>query len=300
MNNPLMYVDENGEFWHIIIGALVGGVINLIANWDNVDGFWDGLATFGVGAGTGALVATTGGAGAGFWAVAGVSAGGGAIMGATNNIVAQTGQNFSGFGEVDWGKVWTSAGISGVAGFAGGATGYWAANASILVNNVNSPILRSAVVSPIAAGAGHVAGGTTAGLLQGQSFGEALENSFEGVWGSMAMGLAIGVTTTIAVSYANGINPVTGRELNNQQNISKWNYGDHKSQAKWENQMKQRGWNEQQINEAILFGKPYPAINNINLNNGATRYVHPSTGRSIVIDNVTGNILHIGGDGFLY
>ena len=213
MNNPLVYVDENGEFWHIIIGALVGGIINLVANWDNVDGFWDGLATFGVGAGSGALIAATGGAGAGFWTVTGVAAGGGALTGATNSIVAQTGANFSGFEQVDWRQVGSSSLIGGAAGFAGGAAGYWAANASILVNNVSNPILRSAVVSPIAAGAGHVAGGTTAGLLQGQSFGEAFANSFEGIGKSMAMGLGIGVTTTIAVSYASGINPFNGKNM---------------------------------------------------------------------------------------
>jgi hypothetical protein len=34
--------------------------------------------------------------------------------------------------------------------------------------------------------------------------------------------------------------------------------------------------------------------------NGATRYVNPTTGRSVVIDNVTQEVLHVGGDGFLY
>ena len=83
-------------------------------------------------------------------------------------------------------------------------------------------------------------------------------------------------------------------------NKPSWNYGDHKSQAKWENQMKQRGWTVQQINEALYSNDSYSAPNNISPNNGATRYVHPTTGRSIVIDNVTGRILHVGGDGFLY
>ncbi len=29
LNNPLKYTDENGEFWHLIIGAVVGGCTNL-------------------------------------------------------------------------------------------------------------------------------------------------------------------------------------------------------------------------------------------------------------------------------
>lgn len=64
--------------------------------------------------------------------------------------------------------------------------------------------------------------------------------------------------------------------------------------------MSRRGWTEQQINEAMISGKQYSAPNNINPNNGATRYVHPNTGRSVVIDNTTGSILHVGGDEFKY
>ncbi len=29
LNNPLKYTDEYGEFWHIVIGAAIGGIINL-------------------------------------------------------------------------------------------------------------------------------------------------------------------------------------------------------------------------------------------------------------------------------
>jgi hypothetical protein len=116
----------------------------------------------------------------------------------------------------------------------------------------------------------------------------------------MALGGALGVATTLGVSYANKVSPWTGKALTKQHDVSKWEYGDHKSQTKWENQMKQRGWTEQQIDEAILSGKPYPTPNNINPDNGAIRYVHPTTGRSVVIDNVTGSILHVGGDGFKY
>ena len=64
--------------------------------------------------------------------------------------------------------------------------------------------------------------------------------------------------------------------------------------------MAQRGWTNEQITEALQTGESFSAVNNINLGNSATRYVHPTTGRSVVIDDVTREIIHVGGDGFLY
>lgn len=56
----------------------------------------------------------------------------------------------------------------------------------------------------------------------------------------------------------------------------------------------------QQITEAISQGKQYKAVNMVNKSNGATRYVHPVTGRSVVVDDVTKELLQVGGDGFLW
>jgi RHS repeat-associated protein len=80
----------------------------------------------------------------------------------------------------------------------------------------------------------------------------------------------------------------------------KSNLGDNKSSEKWQNQMEQRGWTPQQIDDAIAKGERFPAPNNINPENGATRYVNPDTGRSVVVDNKTGAVIHVGGDGFKY
>lgn len=61
-------------------------------------------------------------------------------------------------------------------------------------------------------------------------------------------------------------------------------------------QMARRGWTEAQIVEALRTqgiptrGKKGPA----------TRYVHPRTGRSVVVDAATGEVFHVGGDGFEY
>ncbi|MDE3234527.1 MAG: hypothetical protein KGO81_01140 [Bacteroidota bacterium] len=79
-----------------------------------------------------------------------------------------------------------------------------------------------------------------------------------------------------------------------------WKYGDFKSETKWKNQFEQRGWTEDQVSEAIKYGKSYDAVNNVHPENGATRYVHPTTGQSIVVDNVTKELIHVGGPGFKY
>ncbi|MFO1430578.1 MAG: colicin E5-related ribonuclease [Candidatus Competibacteraceae bacterium] len=79
-----------------------------------------------------------------------------------------------------------------------------------------------------------------------------------------------------------------------------WKLGGFKPHEKWQSQMAKRGWTEQQINEAIAAGAKKPAQNFINKDNSATRYVHPETGRSVVIDDVTGEVIHVGGDGFKY
>jgi hypothetical protein len=97
------------------------------------------------------------------------------------------------------------------------------------------------------------------------------------------------------VSSADG-----GPMVNVHNQCNKWKFGDHKSDTKWKNQMNNRDWTNQQIDEAIAEGPGVPAENMVNPGNSATRYVHPSTGRSVVVDNVTNEILHVGGDGFLY
>lgn len=75
MNNPLRYVDKDGEFLHIIIGAIIGGTANLIykAVSGQLHSFKDGFAAFGIGAVAGGLGAATGGA---IFAAAGGAAGG--------------------------------------------------------------------------------------------------------------------------------------------------------------------------------------------------------------------------------
>lgn len=56
-------------------------------------------------------------------------------------------------------------------------------------------------------------------------------------------------------------------------------------------QMRKRGWTEKEINEAL---ENKPGIPAMGKNGPATRYVNPTTGKSIVVDNATGEVFHVG------
>ena len=112
LNNPLKYTDPDGEFWHIIAGAAIGGISNLAFNWNNCDGLLEYVTAFAVGAGSGALTALTGGASAGVQLLA--AAGTSAVTSGVNNIISQTSDNFS--GTVDWNEVGVDSFLGSVNG----------------------------------------------------------------------------------------------------------------------------------------------------------------------------------------
>jgi len=72
-----------------------------------------------------------------------------------------------------------------------------------------------------------------------------------------------------------------------------------KSPDKLLRQMAARGWTVDLVEEAKTGGRSHPAVNR-ETGGPATRYVHPRTGRSVVIDDTTGEVIHVGGDGFIY
>ncbi len=149
LNNPLIYTDPDGEFWHLVIGAAIGGVFNWAAN--GAEFTWDGLGYFGIGAAAGALgagvgagissaMATGGTFGAGFVGssaamtasssfVSGAAIGAGA--GFSSGFVSGAGNSWMGgsnFGEGLWSGIKTGGigGASGalLGGIAGGMHAY--------------------------------------------------------------------------------------------------------------------------------------------------------------------------------
>jgi len=152
MNNPLIYADPTGEFWHLIIGAAVGGVTNLAFNWKSVDNFWQGLGYFGVGAVAGTLGA---GVGAGISsAIAGTGFGAGFIGSST--AMTATSCFVSG------------AAVGGGAGFAGGfTTGF--GNALMGGENFGQALGQGGLYGLIGGASGALIGGLVGGW---QAWGE--------------------------------------------------------------------------------------------------------------------------------
>ena len=68
------------------------------------------------------------------------------------------------------------------------------------------------------------------------------------------------------------------------------------NEKKVRKQMQARGWTDEQLREALAT-TPVPAIGK---DGAALRYIHPTTGKSAVVDASTGEIFHVGGEGFRY
>ncbi|MEZ3515740.1 MAG: hypothetical protein K1W37_10870, partial [Lachnospiraceae bacterium] len=101
LNNPLLYIDEDGEMPLLLAGALLGGCVNLVykACSGQIHSAGDAFAAFGIGAVAGLAGTVTGGwafgaAGGGF--LAGAAAGG---IGTATDMYLQSLGNHAYFGE---------------------------------------------------------------------------------------------------------------------------------------------------------------------------------------------------------
>ena len=147
--NPLKYTDPSGEWIHLLIGAVIGGVINWAAH--GAEFTWKGLGYFGVGALAGAL--------------------GAGIAGGISSTLAVAGKTAGGFAAGFWGTsaatTATSSFVSGAAiGAGSGATGGFVngfGNALVDGNNFGDALGKGALGGLM----GGIGGGLIGGLVGG-------------------------------------------------------------------------------------------------------------------------------------
>ena len=146
-NAPMMYIDQDGRlFWLIpVLGAVIGGTMNVISHLDDIHNFWGALGYFGVGAAAGAASACIG---------AGVN-------------VAMAGGTFGA------GFMGTAAGVSSTGFIAGMVTGASAGIAGGFITGTGNAWLGGAnfgdgLLSGLQGGVlGGVTGGLAGGILGG-------------------------------------------------------------------------------------------------------------------------------------
>ncbi len=130
-NNPVMGVDPDGRIWHIVIGAVIGGVVNLgvKAFQGKINSWGDGFAAFGIGAAGGALTAATGGAIAASAGLSVSTVAGGVVAGASGAAFGSPVQGIGNamyFGDAYGGGQFLTDVIAGglLGGVAGGVAGW--------------------------------------------------------------------------------------------------------------------------------------------------------------------------------
>ena len=202
LNNPLVYVDETGEWLLIddLIAALVGGTVNLVINLvqGNVHSVGQGFAYFGVGAAGGVLTLYI------------TPVGSGAFLGASNSLLSQ-GFN-AGWENVSWSQVGMSALVGGITGYVGGQLGSMASRyVGPWMESISSPVLRDALTYGTAGAATGFTLGTGSSLLGGESLEEALKAGGTGALMGFGAGTVAGVATGFKYARDNNVDWRTGK-----------------------------------------------------------------------------------------
>ena len=201
LNNPLVYVDQNGEFWHIVIGAVVKGVINLTMNaiQGNVNSFGEGLAYFGTGALSGLASSVN-------------PLLGGAVLGLGNNITSQVSQN--GWSNISLTSAIIDTGIGMGSAYLGGQiSSKFSGVFSKVFNSISSPILKNVLINSTSNAASGFLLSAGISFAYTKDFDQAFK---DGVRGGL-MGAGIGFTTGAIGGYRyvkeNKLSPWTGEKI---------------------------------------------------------------------------------------
>jgi len=181
-NNPLSYVDQDGEFpWLFVAAALFGGVMNVATNWGSISNWKQGLAFFAVGAA------------AGVGSYLGFSPISSALLGGANSVLSQGFTN--GWKNIQWGQVTLAAGSS-------------------LVTSVLTKYVGDKINVPITKLTSHISNSVIRGTLNG-TLGNAATGFIVGTGMSLVTGndlktsLRLGASTAASAGIVGGIEGLT-------------------------------------------------------------------------------------------
>lgn len=203
LNNPLKYTDPNGEFWHVVIGAAVGGILNTTFNLGNINSWQEGVSFFVAGVVSGGLAAKF----PGTLSLIGT----GALLGGANTAIIQT-QGFQNINNLNWEQIGYSAVLGGGTAALGAGAGEvmkpvlkWA------YGSIASPVLRN-VLNDVTSGAvtGFTVGATIA-KVNGADWGDAASTGLRNAAVGAVLGAGTGAYKGHEEAKAKGISFWSGK-----------------------------------------------------------------------------------------
>lgn len=161
LNNPLKYTDPDGEFaW---IPFLIGGAMNVVFNWDNINSFGQGVSLFATG-GVSSIVGP-------FF--------GSIVTGAGNSIINQGFNN--GWNNIDVSNVFNSIAISVATSYVSDKIGgYLSTPINNITSGISDPIVNKSVSQALNNSATGFIVGTGYGLITGESLGSSMKMGANG------------------------------------------------------------------------------------------------------------------------
>ncbi len=224
LNNPLVYVDENGEFWHIIIGGAIGAIFNVLMNMDTIDSAGEFFMLFGIGFAAGALTAAIpqlaaawGLSAAGTLAMTTIASSlGDALTGASGKLSEMWGSGKP----VDWKDVGREVVIEGASGLASNAVTFGLYSKHPLQKMMSSLdlspkvafVLSSTLYSSVSGVAENVTRGVMYNLYNDQRQGDLWTFALKGAIAGASAGALSSVTYLAANQMAAKINQINAIE----------------------------------------------------------------------------------------
>ncbi|KAA0231257.1 RHS repeat-associated core domain-containing protein [candidate division KSB1 bacterium] len=201
-NNPVILIDPNGEvawFVPVLIGAAIGGGLNVYQNWEQIKEFNDAAKFFGVGFASGASSFIPG--------VGGIVAG--AISGAGN--AALTG------GDIGKG-IFLGSITGGVGGLGGKLTSKLGSNITIngtSLSSIKSPFVRGFFGGALGGFGSAFSAGFVGTLATGGDFKTALSAGLSSGGKGALMAAPIGAGAASVQARKMGLDPLTGKSRTN-------------------------------------------------------------------------------------
>lgn len=200
LNNPLKFTDPTGEYigWDDLIAAIVGGVVNVVCNWNNIGSFGQGFSYFVAGAGSG--VAT----------LYGGPMAGGAVLGLSNSAINQ----YYTTGNIDVGQMAKDGVVSALFSQVGAQMSSGITPAvSNAFSEVGSPVISNMLPQATVSSTTGFTLSYVSALSEGASGKEALNQGVKGFYMGLATGSINGMAQGIMIARSMGRNALTGKPL---------------------------------------------------------------------------------------